>query len=101
MFNRITIIGTIIIIALMITIPTYNNVKKDHEEKMITATKMEISKAAKDCFLDNKCSGSSTTLGELYEKGYLEKQVNPVTKEYYKDDSVIYYQNKIVVLDFI
>jgi len=101
MFNRIVIFGSIIIIFLMIAIPTYSNVKKDHEEKVITATKMEIIKSTKQCFLDGVCKGNSTTLKELYDNKYLKRQVNPITKEYYADDSLIKYENKIVVLDFI
>ena len=98
MNNRIIISGTIIIIALMIGIPTFINVKKDHEEKLIKVTENRI-KEAKKCFLENKCEGNSTTLQSLYNVGYLDEQVNPVTKKYYSSTSVIKYENKKIILE--
>ena len=101
MINKVSIFVTIIIIALMIGIPTYFNIKKDHDNKLIVSIKMEISSAAKDCFLRNICSGNETTLKFLYDNNLLDKQVNPKTKEYYDENSKIYYKNKKIVLDFI
>lgn len=101
MMNRICILGSIIIIILMIGIPTYFNVKKDHEKKLITAMKMEISDAAKKCFFDNVCKGNETTLGFLYTNNYLSKKADPVTKKYYDENSVITFKDKKIVLDFI
>lgn len=99
--NRICIIGTIIIIALMIFIPTYLNVKKDHEDKLIIATRMKITSASKKCFLEGVCSGNRTTLKYLYDHNYLQKQYNPVTKEYYDENQEIKYIDKKIILDFI
>ena len=99
MYNRMMVSGTIIIIVLMIGIPTFINVKKDHEQKLIKVTENRIKEAAKKCFLDNKCEGSSTTLQSLYNVGYLEKQVNPITKKYYDSSSIIKYDNKKIILD--
>lgn len=101
MMNRICILGSIIIIAVMIAIPTYKNVKKDHEDKLLIATRMEITNATKNCFLDNVCSGEKTTLKYLYDHNYLKKQFNPITKEYYDENLEIQYINKKIVLDFI
>lgn len=101
MMNRICIIGSIIIIFLMIAIPTYFNIKKEHEDKLMIATKMEISTAAKNCFLDNVCSSNETTLKFLYEHNYLKKQYNPVTKEVYDENLKISYIDKKIILDFI
>lgn len=96
--NKIMVSGTIIIIILMIGIPTYINVKRDHDKKMIKTIELKITKAAKDCYLENQCSGQ-ITLGDLYNKNYLDKQVNPVTKKYYDDSSKINYIDKKIVLD--
>lgn len=101
MMNRICVIGSIIIIAVMIALPTYKNVKKDHEDKLLIATKMRITSASKKCFLDNVCTGQSTSLKFLYDHGYIEKQYNPVTKEYYDENYIIKYEDKKIVLDFI
>ena len=97
--NRIVISGTIVIIALMIGIPTFINVKKDHEEKLLKVTEMEIKNAAKRCYLEGVCKEEKITLAFLYEKKYLEAQINPVTKKYYNETSTITYLNKKIVLD--
>ena len=102
MMNRITIIGTIIIIAIMIGIPTYNNVKKKHDEREIIVIKEKIISAATKCFIDEKCHNNQTTLKELYDHKYLdEKLVNPKNKEYYSEDIVIDYTDKKIVLNSI
>lgn len=97
--NRIVVSGTIIIIVLMIGIPTFINIKKDHEKKLMTVSKNRITDAAKNCFLDNKCTGDVITLQDLYNLGYIDEQVNPVTKKYYNSNSKIKYENKKIVLD--
>lgn len=97
--NRIMIPGTIIIIVIMIGIPTFINIKKDHENKLIRVTQGRIKEAAKKCFLDNKCEGNKTTLQALYDLGYLESQVNPISKKYYNSSSVIKYEDKKIILD--
>lgn len=97
--NRIVIPGTIIIIILMIGIPTFINIKKDHENKLIKVSEKRIEEAAKKCFLDNKCEGSKTTLQTLYDFGYLETQVNPISKKYYDSSSIIKYEDKKIILE--
>ena len=97
--NRVVISGTIIIIVLMIGIPTYINVKKDHEHKLIEVTENNIKEAAKKCFLEKKCEGNNTTLLSLYNMGYLKEQVNPITKKYYDSSSIIRYEDKKIILE--
>lgn len=97
--NRIVIPGTIVIIILMIGIPTFINIKKDHENKLINVTQSKIKEQAKKCFLDEKCTGEQTTLQNLYDLGYLDIQVNPITKKYYDESSIIKYENKKIILD--
>ena len=97
--NRILIPGTIIIIIIMIGIPTYINIKKDHENKLIRVTQGRINEAAKKCFLDNKCEGTETTLQALYDLKYLDKQLNTITKKYYAESSFISYEDKKIILD--
>lgn len=97
--NKIIIPGTIIIIVLMIGIPTFINVTKDHEKKLIKVSENKIKEAAKKCFLDGKCEGSEITLQTLYDLKYLENQVNPTTKKYYDSSSIIKYEDKKIILD--
>ena len=97
--NKIIVVGTIIIILLMISIPTYINVRKDHEEKELSAVKKRISEAAKKCFLEEKCSGTTATLEDLYNNNYLDEQINPTNKKYYEPSSIITYEKGKIDLD--
>lgn len=97
--NRIIVFITIIIIVLVIGIPTVINVKKDHEDKLLKVTEYKISEMAKKCFLDEKCEGNQTTLQQLYDLNYLNKQVNPISKKYYNSSSIIKYENKKIILE--
>lgn len=89
---------TIIVCILIVGIPTFISVKNNHEEKLIKVTENKIKEAAKKCYLEKKCNGE-TTLNNLYELGYLEKEVNPVTKKYYDENSIINHENKKIVLN--
>ena len=97
--NKIIVTGTLIIIILIIGIPTYINIRKDHEEKELNVVKKRISEAAKKCFLEEKCQGSSTTLEELYNNDYLEEQTNPTNKKLYEPSSKITYEKGKINLD--
>lgn len=97
--NKMIIIGTFLIIILMIGIPTYLNIKKDHEDKLISATEKRIAEAAKRCFIEKKCTGNQTSLQELYDNNYLEEQINPVNKKYYESSSNITYIKGKIDLD--
>lgn len=96
--NRIIIPGTLIIIILMIGIPTYFNVRKDHEEKMLNVVNKRIIEATKKCYLDGKCNTNYITLQDLYDNGYLKKQVNPLTKKYYDSSSKIIKEDDKITL---
>lgn len=101
MKNRIFILLTVITICCIIAIPTYFNLKKNHEEKLKEVIRNEVITASKKCFLDNVCTGESTTLRFLYEKKYLNKIIDPSTKKYYDESSIIYYKDKKIDLNFI
>ncbi len=97
--NKAIVIGTIIIIILMIGIPTFVNVRNDHEEKLIKVTENRIFDAAKKCYLEGKCDTNYVTLQELYDNNYLEKQTDPITKKYYNPDSKIRFEGNKIVLE--
>ena len=60
------------------------------EEKLIEATKK--------CYLDGKCDTNYITLQDLYDKGYLKKQTDPLTKKYYDPESKIIKENEKITL---
>ena len=97
--NKAVVIGTIIIIVLMIGIPTFLNVKNDHEEKLIKVTENRIFDAARKCYLEEKCITNYVTLQDLYDNNYLDKQIDPITKKYYNPDSKIRFETNRIVLE--
>lgn len=100
--NKITIIGSIIAILLIISVPTIYKVYKNHVDNLYEVVEEKIIGAAKKCFYDEKCNREKILLKELYELNYLEKVNNPVTKEYYNENSYVSRKNidfKFVVVE--
>lgn len=100
--NKITVIGSVFIIAILIIIPTSVKVIKNHNEHLYEAVYDKIIDSAKKCYYDDVCTEEKITLASLYEKEYLEKVSNPVTKEYYNAESYVLRDNnnfKFVVVE--
>jgi len=97
--NKIVISGTLLIIIIMIGIPTFINVRNDHENKLIKASEQRILEAAYKCYLEKKCTTNYVTLQDLYDMKYLEVQTNPVTKKYYNSDSKIKKEDNKIILE--
>ncbi len=87
--NKITTIFCIIIIILLITIPTTYKVIKNHQNNLKRSTESKIIEAAKKCYYEDKCEGDKIFLKDLYNFDYLGKISNPLTKEYYSEDSYV------------
>lgn len=66
----------------IIIITTVIKVYDNHKESLLRVSSQKIEEAAKKCTLDEVCTEEKTTLGFLIEKGYLEKQVHPISKEF-------------------
>lgn len=91
--NKVTIIGSIIVILLIILIPTTYKVIKNHNDNLYQVVEEKIIGAAKSCFYDEKCLDERILLKDLYELNYLDKVSNPITKEYYNINSYILRKN--------
>lgn len=87
--NKITVIFSIIIIVLLISIPTAYKVIKNHHKNLIRTTESRIIEAAKKCYFEEKCTEDKIYLKDLYALEYLDKISNPLTKEYYNEESYI------------
>ncbi len=87
--NKITIMGTIIVILLLLIIPTIYKVNKNHEKHLYEVVESKIIGMAEKCYYDQKCTQEKITLKELYANKYLEAVSNPVTKEYYNENSYV------------
>lgn len=91
--NKVIIYMTIISILLIISIPTIYNIIKKHNDRLTLVTEKRITEAAKDCYLKDLCRDKKITLKELYNNKYLEKESNPITKEYYNENSYVLVEN--------
>lgn len=89
MKNKIIISITLLIIfGSIIGYTTYKVINK-HNTKLLHVKSEYIIEQAKNCFNEKKCTGTKVTLKTLYELDYLDKQVNPVTKEYYNEEDYV------------
>ena len=89
MKNSYIIYITLVAIVLIIAIPTTYTVIKKHNEKLIKVVTNRIEYKAKKCYYDEICKNEKITLKDLYDNKYLEKESNPVTKEYYNENSYV------------
>ena len=71
---------------LIIAIPTTYKIIKNYNNKSYLVVEKKITEAARKCFNEEKCSGDKTTLKQLYDNGYLETVINPVTNKIYDDN---------------
>ena len=73
--NKITIIGSIIVVLLVISIPTIYKVVKSHQDNLYQVVEEKI-------YLEN-----------LYDLEYLDQVSNPITKENYNVKSYVLVNN--------
>ncbi len=95
--NKVIINITIVAIILIILIPTVYNIIKKHNDRLIKVTEKRIEEAAKDCYLKDICKDNKITLKVLYDNKYLEKESNPITKEYYNEESYVLVKNNTYI----
>ena len=67
------------LIIILVIFAGYKNVQ-NHFAKEYKVVNNKILESAKECFLKNDCEGI-ITLKDLYDKKYLDIQVDPKTKE--------------------
>ena len=82
-------------ISLIILLISAYKAEKNHEEKLYHVLHSKIKEAALECYLEEKCLGK-ITLQDLYQKKYLNKVFDPVTKEELNNDLCIEYINEEV-----
>ena len=87
--NKITIIGSIIAVLLILGIPTIYKVVKNHHNNLYQVVEDKIINSAKKCYYEEKCLNDKIYLSELYELQYLEKVSDPISKEYYNVESYV------------
>lgn len=88
--NKVIILVLTILIFGSIIGATAYKVYKGHLDREFEVLEKEITESTKKCYLDKKCTGDSTTIGNLRTFGYINDElVNPQTKEVIGDDKVI------------
>lgn len=87
--NFIAIIIIILTIAFATGLKVYNN----HINNIYEVINKKICESASKCYLDNKCEGNSVKIRDLIDNNYLEKQIDPKTKEYINEDIIVNYNN--------
>ncbi len=87
--NKISIILTVIIILVVTIVPATYQVIKKHQESLMIVSEKRIIEAYIKCVKEDKCNSNKEQLKVLEEKGYLEKEANPITKEYYHPNSYV------------
>ena len=87
------IIALILGVALLFIIVASYKVRKDHEDNLHLVVEKRIKEAARECFLNEECEGK-ITLEDLYEKDYLNVQIDPVSKENMNSDLCIEFEEK-------
>ncbi len=87
-----------LVLALLIVLIIIGAKKSldNHHGKEYLVVHSRILESAKKCYLDEKCEGE-ITLKDLYDKGYLEVQVDPATKENMNEKLCIKYEKERAV----
>lgn len=96
-FNIILL--TLVILVVLVVTKTYITVNERHEEKAIYAMESKVEYYAKRCYLEGNCSGT-ISLQDLYDKGYLNEVVNPVTSEVINSNLKINYVDDEIKIDW-
>lgn len=95
-------IVAIIVAILIILIPTTLKIIKTNRDRLHLVTNKRIIEAYQSCVKRYVCDDEKTTLNYLMENGFLQKEINPVTKEYYNLDSYVIKDNneyKFIVVE--
>ncbi len=87
--NKISIIITIFALILIISIPTTYKIFKIHDNSLYSVINKKIVEAAKECYYNNECTENKIYLKDLYDLRKLEKVSDPITKEYYNEESYV------------
>ena len=85
-------ITLVIVIGLISGVTTYK-VVTTYQSNLIKVEEKYLIEQAKACINEKKCTENKITLKTLYDFEYIDKEVNPVTKEYYSLDSYIEYKD--------
>ncbi len=90
--SKISLLLFLVILAVVIGSTTIEVITR-HNAKLLKVAEKTIVEAASKCYIEEKCTGDTTSLDELIKKDYLEPQVHPISKEYIDTNLVIVCRN--------
>ncbi len=99
MTNRLVVFITIIAVILIIGIPTYNKVSDRYESRVDLTIKNKIKVKAIQCWNENRCLNDIVYLSDLYEIGYLDEVIDPITKKAISASSYVTKENGDIVIN--
>lgn len=91
--SKIVTICLAVMIIGVVVIATSLKVYNNHKDDLLKVSNKRMEEAAKKCSLEAVCTEEKTTLGFLIEKGYLGKQVHPISKEFIDEKTEIVCEN--------
>ena len=86
----------VIAILLILIIPSSYAVYTTHNERLYEVLDKKIVEKAISCYDKKECITKIITLQELYDKGYLEEQIDPISKEILDHNTTIDIEKGIV-----
>lgn len=81
------------VIVILIVCGTIKKVYENHIDREYLVIEKEIKENAKKCFIEEICTNNETTIKFLISSGYITKQIDPVSKEYIDENTLIKYEN--------
>lgn len=102
MINKGIIWGTVITITLMIGVPSYIEISKEHKNNLLQVSEKRIIEAAANCFKDETCITPKAYFKDLYDNNYLtSKEYDPFTKEVYSEESYVEYLDNELTINYV
>ncbi len=86
----------VITILLVLIIPSSYAVYTTHNERLYEVLDNKMIEEAIACYNKKECITKLITLQELYDKGYLEEQIDPISKEILNPNITIDIEKKVV-----
>lgn len=91
-FKKIILVIFLLLLIILIAFTVYK-LNERHKYKLYDVLYSEIKYSAKQCYLKKECKSSTITLKDLYEKKYLDRLYDPISKEELNDNIKIIIKN--------
>ncbi len=83
--SRLISLTIVILIIIVICGATSYKIYSNHRADLLKVTTKKIEEAALKCNLEGSCE-DKMTFSKLKEKGYIDNEIHPITKEFINDN---------------